>query len=137
MHIRMASPLLTSINAGLTPFLFVAFGCKKTLFIVQLCGASPPRRRTFTGFFTPSLSVHSYIFSLLPTELTAAYIGFFFCFILAGTKKGCSPRTYSCLCNYVSRETAKSNYKCNIHKRNIAKCNIDKSEWLHRQLLQM
>ena len=33
----------------------------------------------------------------------------------------CSPRTCSCLCNYVSRGTA--NYKCNIHK-----CNIDKSE---------
>lgn len=41
MHIRTASPLLTSINAGLSPFLFVAFGSKKTLFIVQLCGASP------------------------------------------------------------------------------------------------
>ena len=41
MHVRTASPLLTSINAGLSPFLFVAFVRKKTLFIVQLCGASP------------------------------------------------------------------------------------------------
>lgn len=58
-----------------------------------------PRRRTFTGFFAPSLYARSYIFSLLHTAKTAAYIGCFFCFILLGNKKGWCYNTYVYLCS--------------------------------------